>query len=320
MLIVGGALVVVVTAKVLMLLFAGVLLAITLRGAASALSRWTRLPPGLALLLILVLCAGATALAITLAWPALSKEIAAAHDELPGALLRLHERLRRSPFAFALGMNQGLAGEGASTAREFAGKVLAAVGSSLELLAAPIVVFFIGVYGAAQPGPYSDAALAVAPAEDRPHLRSVLAAVQHNLSRWLLGRLVAMVFVGVTTGIAFHLLGLPLALALGLFAGLMAFIEYAGAFISAIPPLLLALAKSPSTAVWVLATYTCLHVIEGYVLTPLLARATVRLPPAYTLALQIVFGFLLGPLGLTFSTPLLVVGVSGVKAWSRDEQ
>ena len=131
----------------------------------------------------------------------------------------------------------------------------------------------------------------------------------------MLGRLVAMAFVGITTGISFHLLKIPAAFALALFAGLLTFVEYAGAIISAISPLLLSLAQGPSTAIAVLAIFTVLHVIEGYVLTPLLARVAVHFPPAFAIASQAIFGALLGPLGLTFSTPLLVAVTSAIQGY-----
>jgi predicted PurR-regulated permease PerM len=118
--------------------------------------------------------------------------------------------------------------------------------------------------------------------------------------------MVAMAFVGVTCAVAFALLDVPFAFTLGLFAGLLTFIEYVGAIISAVPPFLLAFTVSPATALAVLGVYTVVHVIEGYVLTPLLARIAVRFPPAITLAGQILMATLVGPLGLTFSTPVLV--------------
>jgi predicted PurR-regulated permease PerM len=123
-----------------------------------------------------------------------------------------------------------------------------------------------------------------------------------------------MAFVGITTTILFQVFGLPLAFGLGALAGTLTFIEYAGAVISAIPAILIAFTQSPSMALAVGALFTVLHIIEGYVLTPLLARATVHLPPAITLASQALLGTLAGAIGLTFSTPLLIVAISCAEA------
>jgi len=73
--------------------------------------------------------------------------------------------------------------------------------------------------------------------------------------------------------------------------------------------------RAPVTGLAVLLVYTILHIVEGYVLTPLLTRATVRLPPAFTLATQVILASLVGVIGITFSTPLLVTVVSMAKAW-----
>jgi predicted PurR-regulated permease PerM len=196
---------------------------------------------------------------------------------------------------------------------------LGAFGGSVAVLSGLVIAFFVGVYGAAQPGMYVRAALSVTPERYERHVERALHATAHNLTRWLWGRLLAMAFVGLTTSIVFHLLHLPLALTLGLFAGVLTFIEYAGAIISAVPPVLLGFSQSSSVGLAVLLAYAVLHVVEGYVITPLLARASVQLPPALTLAAQALLGELTGVLGLTFSTPLFVVGVSTVQAFREEE-
>lgn len=198
----------------------------------------------------------------------------------------------------------------------FALGAFAAAGTSVEILAAMVVIFFFGIYGAARPADYARVLLATVPSRRRMLTFRTLHAVRRNLTRWLLGRLVAMLFVGVTCAFAISVLKLPLAMTLALSAGFLTFVEYVGALISAIPPLVIALSQSTTSAALVLIIYTVLHVIEGYVLTPLLPRASVRFPPA-ALTGQVVFAALVGPLGLTFSTPLLIVVVSAVGALRR---
>ena len=67
-----------------------------------------------------------------------------------------------------------------------------------------------------------------------------------------------------------------------------------------------------------LALYTGLHLVEGYLLSPLLTRASVRIPPAMALSSQVLLGTLTGPLGLTFATPLLVTVISTVRAFREE--
>jgi predicted PurR-regulated permease PerM len=188
------------------------------------------------------------------------------------------------------------------------------------LVGALVVVFFIGLYGSLSPGSYARAVVALAPAHKRARVDRMMGDMADALGRWLVGRMVAMVFVGVFSGIGLWLLGVPVALGLGIVAGLLTFVEYLGAVVSAVPAALLALTMGPLQVVWVLLLYLGVHIVEGYVLTPLIARQAVRFLPAYTLAAQLVFGGLFGVLGLTFATPLCVVFVIAMRSWPRQAQ
>jgi predicted PurR-regulated permease PerM len=310
---VAGAAIVVLTADVLLTLFAGVLLAIVLHGIAQWTAKRTRLPYGASLaILVVVLLGGAVA---SLAWfgPQLAAQANALAQQLPKAVHDLTARIHEQPLAQAITTPDKIAPETAS----YAATALRAVGTSFEVIGGLVVVFFVGVYGAANPRSYVGAALALSPADERPRVARALENIGETLRRWLLGRLVAMLFVGITSGIVFAVLDVPLALILAVFAGLLTFVEYVGAVASAIPPILLAFTRSPTDALSVAILFTVLHVIEGYVLTPLLAGATVRVPPALILAGQVLMAALVGPLGLTFSTPLLVVAVAGAAAWRK---
>jgi len=239
--------------------------------------------------------------------------------DLPAAFQKLRDRLHHTPVV-EKAVGSANVDKLQPELKSLGVAVMGAVGGTVEVIGGLAVVFFVGVYGAAKPGEYTRAVLALTPKRLRRRMQNTLDVVRTNLTRWLLGRLVAMIFVGVSTAIAFSVLKVPLALTLAALAGLLTFVEYVGAIASAIPPALLAFTRSPVDAVWVLVVYSVLHVIEGYVLTPLLARASVRLPPAITLGTQLMMETLIGPLGLTFSTPLLVVGVSAVKAWREAEE
>ncbi|HET9930224.1 MAG TPA: AI-2E family transporter, partial [Polyangiaceae bacterium] len=316
----GGALAVVavtvMTAQVLLVIFGGALLGIVLFDSSRWLAEKLHIPRGVCLAVMVVVGLVLAAISAVLSAAFLSEQIAALSKALPSLLRRAQAALEHVPIArnlSALLANPKLGEQ----AEKLPTTALAALSGSLELMGAGALVFFVAVYGAAQPELHERALLSVVPQRHHTAVQKALERVRHTLSRWMLGRLVAMLFVGLTSGIAFHLLHIPAAFALAVFAGLLTFVEYAGAIISAIPPLLLALAQGTSTAVAVLVVFTVLHVIEGYVLTPLLARVAVHFPPAFAVASQAIFGVLLGPLGLTFSTPLLVAVSSAVQG-ARD--
>ncbi|HEX3818481.1 MAG TPA: AI-2E family transporter, partial [Chthoniobacterales bacterium] len=176
-----------------------------------------------------------------------------------------------------------------------------------ELLGGIVFVFFVGLYLAASPNDYFGPVLLLLSPEHQPRGREVLAALGQGLGWWLFGRVVTMVSLGILTTLALWLFGIPLALVLGVIAGLLLFVPYLGAVAAAIPALLVALLESPEKAFWVLVIYICVHVFEGYCITPFVQRRAVSLPPGLLLSVEVLSASLFGLAGVVFSTPLTVV-------------
>jgi predicted PurR-regulated permease PerM len=256
-------------------------------------------------------------LAVVLAAPAIVDQVNALAHDIPQAFRDVLDRLHRTGLVDLPREQSAEAAPRALAAPKIVGAVVSALGGTAEVIGGFVIMLFIGLYGAAQPRLYRGILLSVAPSSVRSQLDHALETTVKALTRWMLGRLVAMIFVGVTSGVVFAALHIPLAFTLALLAGALTFVEYAGAIASAVPPVLLAVAQSPGKALAVLLLFTGLHVVEGYVLTPLLARASVRLRPVFTLSAQVILGALGGPIALTFSTPLLVVFVSAARAFSE---
>ena len=136
---------------------------------------------------------------------------------------------------------------------------------------------------------------------------------ERALRLWLRGQLIAMLVVGLLTGLGLWALGMPSALTLGLLAGLLEFIPFAGPILAAIPAVLLALAVSPDLAFWVVVVYFAVQQFEGYVLTPLVQQYAVDLPGVVLLFSLLAFGILFGTLGVILAAPLAVVSYVLVK-------
>ena len=96
---------------------------------------------------------------------------------------------------------------------------------------------------------------------------------------------------------------------MGFLAGILTFVPYIGAFVSAVPSLLLAVSINLDLAVYVVLLYIVVHLIEGYIRVPLVQRRVVPLPPALTLSAQIILGVVAGFLGLLLATPLVAAAI-----------
>jgi predicted PurR-regulated permease PerM len=162
----------------------------------------------------------------------------------------------------------------------------------------------IGVYLAADPDLYLRGVGHLVPVRHRQVTRELLEAIGHTLRWWIVGQLVTMTTVGLLTYIGLSLLHVPLALILGLVAFLLTFIPFIGAITAAIPVILVAFSQGATTGLYALAVYAGIEMFEGYVLSPLVQRHSVSLPPALTIAAQVLLGVLLGVLGIALATPL----------------
>jgi predicted PurR-regulated permease PerM len=143
-----------------------------------------------------------------------------------------------------------------------------------------VLVAFGGVYLAADPWRYRSGLLKLFPPAARGRVGGAVDAATHALRRWLLAQLVVMVIVGTLTGVGMWLIGMPSPLALGLLAGLLEFVPFVGPIVAAVPGLLLALTVGPLAPLYALAVYLVVQQIESNLVTPLVARHMLALPPA----------------------------------------
>ena len=122
-----------------------------------------------------------------------------------------------------------------------------------------------------------------------------------------------MAVVTLLVGVGLFALGVPLALTLALFAGLLNFVPYIGALAGAVPAVLVSMAQSPTLALWVAALFMTVQIIEGNVIAPLVQKTTGTLPPALTIVSQTILGTLFGGLGLILATPFMAALLVAVR-------
>ena len=295
---------------VLLLLFAGVLFGIFLRRLARLVSDRTPVPTAAALALVVLGLAGALVGAFWLQGDTIAAESGRLREELPRAV----EQLRARIAGHALGerLIEQLPEDPAALLPDdpdAVSRVTGVVSRTFGALASGAIILFLGVVLAATPAVYVRGVLALVPARRVPRLREVLDTLADTLWWWLIGRVVAMTFIGVATGVGLALLGVPLAFILGLLAALLSFIPNLGPILSALPAILLALVQGPQVALWTAGLYAGVQVVESYVLDPIIDRKTVYLPPALTITAQLVMALFAGLLGVTLATPLAAAAV-----------
>lgn len=300
----------------LLLIFAGILLAVFLDGLATGIAKYTPIPRGVALGLVLLTMAVLTVMMVLFLGNELAQQIDKFDRTLGEAVQQARSRLENYEWGRAI--LRGIApGNASATAADSAPTMLphlaGFVSAGVGAVAAPLIVLVIGIYLAVDPRLYRRGLLALVPPARRTRAKEIMAETNVALWGWLLGRLFSMTLIGITTGVGLWLLGVPLALSLAIIAFFCNFMPYLGPPLSALPAILIALSLSPTTVLYVLALYAALQLLESYLLTPLVEQRSVELPPGFTLGTQMIFGVLFGALGLLFATPLAALAVVLVK-------
>ncbi|MHB0972516.1 MAG: AI-2E family transporter [Thermoanaerobaculia bacterium] len=180
------------------------------------------------------------------------------------------------------------------------------VSSAVGAAAGVLIVLVIAIYIAADPRLYRLGLLHLVPHSRRDRAKEVMTETGDALRQWMVARLLAMLAVGIITTVALMLLGVRSAVALGIIAGLLEFIPFFGPVIAAIPAIGVALVESPQKALFVAFAFTIIQQLEGNVISPLLLKRRIDVPPALTVLTVSAMGIVFGFLGLLVAEPLLV--------------
>jgi predicted PurR-regulated permease PerM len=200
----------------------------------------------------------------------------------------------------------------ASFVRHAGGLAGGVVSSTFGLIGNAVVIFGVGLFFALSPRLYINGVINIFPIHRRKRVARILAEVGTQLQWWFVGQLCSMGSIGVLTFIGLKILGVPMAVTLGILAGLMNFIPNFGPILAAIPAVLVAFAPhgnhtelNPALAGYTIVLYVIIQLAEGWVITPFFQKRAVELPPALIVISQMLFALMLGPIGLILATPLL---------------
>ncbi|SHG57009.1 AI-2E family transporter [Massilia sp. CF038] len=294
-------------ADALLLIFACILFAILLYGMSDTIRQRLHLRRKFALPLVVALLLAIIGIGGWLMAPQIADQSDKLAEAIPHAIEELRKSLNQNDLARRLlggvPSNEKLLaylGRMVPNAGLFFSGVLGAFGNVL-------IIIFVGIYFAAAPYTYIDGFVLLVPHNKRERAREVLSEIGRTLSKWLMGKFASMVLVGTLTATGLALLGVPLALILGIIAGLLDFIPYLGPLMAGVPALLIAFSTSPTQALYVVGLFGLIQLIEGYMLQPFIENKTVSLPPALTIVMQVLFGTLFGLAGVALATPLTAV-------------
>ena len=296
-------------ASVLLVVFAGVLLAVFLGGLARRVSRHTPLAYGWSLGLVITLLVVAFGLLGWFLAPKIASQSSEIAATVPASLQQVRESVTQYRWGEALFDEVPAPREWAGGIKDVWGRVTGVASTVVSVFGTVVLILTIGIYGAANPSVYRRGVVLLVPPPHRGRAGDVLDATTDALWGWLIGQFISMTLVGVLVGVGLLLIGVPLALTLGLLSGLLEFVPLLGPWLGAIPGVLIALTVSPTTALYAALMYLAIQQVESNVITPLVMKKAVQIPPALTVAAALIGGALFGLVGVFLATPLAVVAM-----------
>ncbi len=292
--------------SVIFLLFAAILWAIFLRGSAEFLARHTDIPVLLGLAAVLVTLLGLVVLLGVVTGPNIVEQWNRATTIVPRAIEEFRRTLQATPLGPLvdnLPDPEQIVKRGAAVWESLRGIFAQTLGVAGNML----VVFAVGIYIAIAPDKYKQGLVRLFPMTYRGRAAEIVDEISTHLGWWLGGRAITMAAVGVLTTVGLTVLGIPLALLIGILSGLLTFIPVVGPFVSGVPAALMGLLEGPMYMVYVIALYFGVQMVENYLLTPIIGERVVHIPPALLIMAQVLLGLLTGLFGLILATPFLVV-------------
>jgi predicted PurR-regulated permease PerM len=278
-------------------------------------------PAGIAIVLIGVL--GAVALFLGLVVPGIAADVAGVIRELPTQLAALWARL--IPWLEQRGIEvphstaewierlNALASEAASTILAPAGNALGSLlGGTLSVLgsvAAALVVVVLAVYLLNDFDRITAGLKELIPLRWRGTVTHYARDIDQMLSHFLRGQLTVMAILAVLYGGAYALLGVRLAVPIGIIAGILNFIPYLGSGFALVAGLLMSLLDGWHfwQLIGVVLAYTAVQTLEGFVITPRIVGHTVGLSEIWVLVALFVGAELFGFLGVLLAVPAAAV-------------
>jgi predicted PurR-regulated permease PerM len=314
-------------ASTLFLIFAGVLLGIALYAMSNLLGRVTELPHPLRLAAICLVLLALLSGVIFLGGATMARQATALSGTIKSQVVNVKAFLEKygvdtsyldigsltaapagaADAAPATPHTLPSAGAIASGGGAILSQTLKIVLGTVGAVGNFFIVLFLGLCFAAQPAVYRKGLITMAPARHRANTAIVIDRIGETLQRWLMAQMITMFAVFFITWLGLALLGIPSSFILGVQAGLLTFIPTVGALVGGLIVVLASLASGWIAALSAFVLFLGIHALESYILTPLLQRQALEIPPATLFAFQILLGVVFGIWGLALALPLMAV-------------
>jgi predicted PurR-regulated permease PerM len=287
----------------ILLIIGGLVLAAMLDGGARLLGRVLPIPRGFRLALVVIAVIGFLYWTISLTGSQLADQALTLRTTVQSQIDRIGTFAQEHGFVVSAEDVKSLTSE----AFKSVGRVTEAVTSAVGIVTSLAMMLVLAIFLAADPRMYERGIAWMLPLAEREHFYATTSKIGFTLRRLMFGRLIGMTIEGVGTWFLLSLAGVPMAALLGVLTGILAFLPNIGALISGVLMILVGFSAGTETGLWAIAIYVGVHLVDGWLISPMVAKKSVDLAPAMVLSAQLLFGALFGVIGLALADPIVVM-------------
>lgn len=289
--------------EIVLMIFAALLLAVAFDRPIDALER-RKVPRSLGVIFVYLLLFSVIALLFYLVFPVLAAQIKNLVTNYSFYLETLSRILPRTEFIDLKDVFGQLADKLTASADAVLGTLVAFFGGIISFFTVLVVAIFLNV----QENGVKKFIFYLTPEEHQKYVLGLFDKIQQKVGSWVWGKVILAFIIGILTFVGMSIMGIKYAVLLGFLAGLLNFIPLIGAFIAAVPAVLLALYESPLLAVAVVLFYIFINAfLESFLLMPLLMKKAVDLNPALIILVLVIGGKVAGTLGVILAIPAAAI-------------
>lgn len=147
--------------------------------------------------------------------------------------------------------------------------------------------------------------------------------VDQILGRYIRGTTIIAILDACIVSVGLTIIGIPYPIVLGILSGLLFFVPYFGFITVLSVSAFVASLSVGALALPVISTVSflaVLHIIEVYVLTPMLIGEKIGLHPVVLILSLFLFGYFLGFIGLLISIPAAAIIIVSIKEWEMNRK
>ena len=289
--------------SLILLILAGILLAVFFHGCADIIQRNLHFSSRLSLILSVLVNIILLTAFFWFVGARLSQQVSDLSDTLPKTIHDAKTSLQQSKLGNKILDYLNTSGNSKKTVSA----VKHFFSSSFGILSDLYIIVLMGAFFTASPFLYKKGFVHLLPPAAKEKGDKLLSEINNLLKNWIKGQIFGFLFIAVFTGIGLWVLGMPLVLTLALIAGLLNLIPNFGPIIALLPAALLALTMGTSTVIIVICMYTGIQIIQSAVTQPLIQQKMISIPPALIIIGQVGMGTLGGFWGVLLAMPVVAI-------------